>query len=99
MKFAPKPLLDSSISYWDWQNVGLCIDQDPETFFMDDNLRGRAKKEKELNAKKLCNRCPVKDRCLEHALRTPEVYGIWGGLTEIERNRLGRVRKPKDRQL
>ena len=99
MKFAPKPLLDSSIDYWRWQDTGLCNSEDPEAFFTDENIRGREKKEKEIRAKKICAKCPVKNTCLEHALRTPEVFGIWGGLTELERSKLGRVRKPKDRKF
>jgi hypothetical protein len=34
--------------------------------------------------KRLCDKCPVKDRCLDHAL-VHEKYGYWGGTTEIQR--------------
>jgi len=34
--------------------------------------------------KRLCARCPVKDKCLDHAL-VHEKYGYWGGTTEIQR--------------
>jgi hypothetical protein len=27
----------------------------------------------------------VRDQCLEYALQMREQYGIWGGLTEVER--------------
>ena len=29
--------------------------------------------------------CPVKGDCLESAVVIREPYGIWGGLTEVER--------------
>ena len=43
-------------------------------------------------AKRICAACPVRRLCLETALRNGERYGIWGGLTERERMRLGRRR-------
>ena len=29
--------------------------------------------------------CPVRQQCAEHALRVHEPYGVWGGLTEDDR--------------
>lgn len=43
----------------------------------------------EQQAKAICADCPVREQCLEHALRTPEQYGIWGGMTPQERRRVG----------
>lgn len=45
-------------------------------------------------ARLVCNRCPVKEQCLEHALVEKERWGMWGGLTPIERRRIER----KDRR-
>lgn len=42
----------------------------------------------EQQAKAICADCPVREQCLEHALRTPEQYGIWGGMTPRERRRM-----------
>jgi WhiB family redox-sensing transcriptional regulator len=36
----------------------------------------------------ICASCPVRAACLAHALATPELYGIWGGVTETSRHRL-----------
>lgn len=39
-----------------------------------------------------CDRCPVRQDCLEWALENRERYGIWGGLSERARRRLLRAR-------
>lgn len=72
-------------SDWDWQQEGECRKYDPETFFLEPLLRGSAKQKKIVAAKKICVPCPVKDKCLNHALVIPEDYGVWGGLSEEER--------------
>jgi WhiB family redox-sensing transcriptional regulator len=36
----------------------------------------------------ICGTCPVQQPCLEHALRTNEQHGIWGGKSERARRRL-----------
>ena len=38
-----------------------------------------------MEAKALCAACPVRAECLEFALETGQVHGIWGGLTAQER--------------
>lgn len=39
----------------------------------------------------LCQECPVRNTCLEHAIQAKEP-GIWGGMTEQERRRNRRSR-------
>ena len=39
-------------------------------------------------AKAICAGCPVRRQCLAFALRTHQVHGVWGGLTEQERHPL-----------
>lgn len=39
-----------------------------------------------------CQRCPVRDHCLEHALTTGDTFGIWA-LPERQRRRLRRARR------
>lgn len=41
-------------------------------------------------ARPYCETCPVRDKCLEHALENKERYGMWGGLIPIERRRIER---------
>ncbi len=39
-------------------------------------------------AKALCNTCEIVIQCRTHALKFKEPYGVWGGLSPIDRNRL-----------
>ena len=40
-----------------------------------------------MRAISVCITCPVQSECLNHALAVDERYGIWGGLTYLERRR------------
>jgi WhiB family transcriptional regulator, redox-sensing transcriptional regulator len=42
-------------------------------------------------AKSICRRCLVHERCLNEALSEPALQGIWGGLDERERHKLLRA--------
>jgi WhiB family redox-sensing transcriptional regulator len=42
-------------------------------------------------ARDLCRSCPLRSECLEHALAAKERFGMWGGLTPIERRRIERT--------
>ncbi len=46
-------------------------------------------------AKAICHECPVRDECLDYALRNRFNDGIWGGLTPNERKEL--LKYPKRR--
>ena len=39
-------------------------------------------------ARQICASCPVRELCLDYALRHGIVHGIWGGLTERDRRAL-----------
>lgn len=41
-------------------------------------------------ARSICELCPVRQECEQHALANKEYYGMWGGLTPIERRRIQR---------
>jgi WhiB family redox-sensing transcriptional regulator len=58
---------------------------DGATFFHPWNERGPARDEREQRAKAICATCPVIAECAAHALAVREAYGVWGGLTEHER--------------
>lgn len=66
-------------------SIPSCMVSDPEAWFVN-TFKGRSREV--VNAKRLCEACPVKSECLAYALANPELHGIWGGLTPRERSRL-----------
>lgn len=40
----------------------------------------------------MCQQCPVRVQCLDHALFYPEAFGVWGGTTPYQRTVLRRAR-------
>ena len=46
-----------------------------------------------VEAKAICEQCPVQQECLEHAIEHREKNGVWGGATERERLRIIRRRR------
>ena len=70
---------------WDWQLHGACRGENTSLFFHPDGARGPARARRQNAAKAVCARGPVLDACLKHALSVREPYGVWGGMTEDER--------------
>lgn len=70
-----------------WHGHGLCR-KSPDLFYPE-----RKDKEMAANAVAICMRCPVRQPCRQHALDEREQYGVWGGTTELERERIRRGRK------
>jgi WhiB family redox-sensing transcriptional regulator len=66
---------------------------DSGSFFHPDGERGPARARREARAKAICHTCPVLEMCREHALTVHEPYGIWGGLSESERETIIRSQK------
>lgn len=67
-----------------WRNRAACLDEDPELFFPGPSETG-------LEAKAVCARCPVMLTCRAKALERRESAGVWGGMTELDReNRIRR---------
>ncbi|MCW2529240.1 MAG: transcription factor WhiB [Pseudonocardiales bacterium] len=75
-------------SNWDWQGKAVCRGTDPEVFFMGENERGSRKRLHEERAKAMCAQCPVRQACLDWAVEVGEAFGVWGGTTPGERQRL-----------
>lgn len=44
-------------------------------------------------AKQACKACPVINQCAEYAIKHREVYGIWGGLSPLERKTIWKKMK------
>ena len=78
----PGPVAD----LWEWQMDGSCRTADPRLFFHPEGERGPARRDRDAAAKAVCGGCPVLQECRRHALTVREPYGVWGGLTEDERN-------------
>jgi WhiB family redox-sensing transcriptional regulator len=77
-----------------WQLEAACRGADATLFFAPNYFEKREEKDaREAKAKVLCRACPVREPCLEYALRTRDPHGIWGGLNELERRRLLRARE------
>ncbi len=70
----------------DWRDKSACLTVDPELFFPVGNT-GPAVDQIE-KAKAVCARCTVTEICLQYALETNQDSGVWGGLSEGERELL-----------
>ena len=77
----------------DWTQAA-CRGEDPELWFPESggrDLYGQARA--------TCQRCPIRERCLEYAMKREGGYGrvyragMWGGLTSNERYQLSKERK------
>ena len=69
---------------WDWQLAARCRGRDYPLFHPHVE-REPMRSEREAAAKQVCAHCPVKRECLDHALESGEPYGVWGGMSEGER--------------
>lgn len=65
-----------------WTAHALCGGR-PDDLFVEGASRQRT-------ARELCERCPVRRKCLVDALDNRITFGVWGGLTERERRGLVR---------
>ena len=63
-----------------------CKDSDPELFFPP-TLADAAV------AKIICEQCRERITCLNWALRDTQIFGIWGGTTDVERRELRHLQR------
>lgn len=70
---------------WEWQEKGACRGSETDLFFHPQNERGLARARRDRSAKSICARCDVRIECADYAIRAREPYGVWGGMTEEER--------------
>lgn len=85
----PGPLAE----VWEWQFEGSCRTSNPDVFFHPEGERGAARRRRDEAAKAICRSCPVLTQCREHALTVREPYGVWGALTEDEREAIYLARR------
>jgi WhiB family redox-sensing transcriptional regulator len=72
----------------DWRGAGACLSADPELFFPIGSSGPTARQVS--SALHVCASCPVRQQCLDFAMRMNEPEGIWGGTTPEERIRARR---------
>lgn len=78
-----------------WHAHALCGEETAELFFPVGSTGSALRQIQQ--AKAFCHRCPVMQQCLNWSLDTQEPHGVWGGLSEEERNQLlGRRRSDTD---
>jgi WhiB family redox-sensing transcriptional regulator len=70
----------------DWRDAALCQQFDADMWFPEKGVSPAP-------AKLLCGRCEVRAECLELALDANEQFGVWGGLSAMERRSLRRRRQ------
>ena len=70
---------------WEWQLQGASRAKDPCLFFHPEGERAPRRANREPPANAVCASCPVLLQCRAHALAAREPYGVWGGLSEHER--------------
>lgn len=77
-----------------WKLAGLCTTEaDPNDWFLSERNDSRATRQRVRDLKAICERCPVRERCLEASIENREPFGIWAGLTPSERDRVIRKRE------
>lgn len=64
-----------------------CAETDPEVFFPEPGRVDLARP-----AIEICDRCPVRNACLEPAVRDGE-HGVWGGTMEGQRRKIRNERR------
>ena len=71
-----------------WRKQAACRGLDVEAFYPVSEDEADA-----AEAKAICDVCPFRQACLEHALAHREREGVWGGTTERELRRIVRQRR------
>jgi len=77
---------------FEWQQHAACRGLHADFFFLPDETEHGVGFTAEIGTvKRMCAGCPVREDCLEHAIRHEE-HGIWAGTTARERKGLRRER-------
>lgn len=92
----PHPRLVRPRQDLSWHNEAACT-VDPDLFQHPYGETGEPKRARVAAAKAVCNTCPVLATCQKDALDRREPNGIWGGMSEDERQAILRRRRPSRR--
>jgi WhiB family transcriptional regulator, redox-sensing transcriptional regulator len=77
---------DGRAAHRGWRSISACRDLPTGVFFSVDSMGPR----EERAAKAVCSECLVIDDCLAYAITHDVPFGVWGGLTMVERRPLRR---------
>lgn len=81
----------------DWRNSAACLGAETDVFFPAGSSPEALDQVEE--AKRDCQRCPVREQCLAWALEAKQDFGVWGGLDEEERREIHGRRAPRSRPV
>jgi Transcription factor WhiB len=79
---SPLPDMSDLISRPAWQKRAACRGDGTERFFPPAGAADM------LEARRICNTCPVTEECLQFALHDPGLKGIWAGTSGRQRIRM-----------
>ena len=68
----------------EWEKAN-CWGVGTDAFYIQDDERGAALKQKTVYARAVCSVCPIQRECLVYAFKH-ERFGMWGAMTYAERN-------------
>lgn len=72
-----------------WRAEAACRNKPPRLFFPpSEDPYSRQRNSLYDYARMICAGCPVREACLDFALRSREQHGLWGGLAPEERRQL-----------
>jgi hypothetical protein len=73
-------------TFVDWTKAS-CEGLDTNLFYDVEEMRtgNPERKERMDSIRRLCSSCPIFQKCMEWGFEEEE-YGVWGGLTSVERN-------------
>ncbi|OHU75491.1 transcription factor WhiB [Mycobacteroides chelonae] len=77
--------LEPGLDELEWQVKAVCRGMSTDIFYYAETQRGALRKQYEVQAKQICNECPVRRPCAAYAMRTDEPHGVWGAMTTRER--------------
>lgn len=84
-------VLGACIQAWGeaWRLLAACRGlSDADILFFAEGGRGKVVRRNTARGKAICKSCPVTEECLQFALDYDVPFGVYGGLTRKERERL-----------
>lgn len=76
-----------------WAQEAACRDTDEAIIWVTDPSHEKNSPTKTVEKLEICAACPVRVQCLRYSLEASfgEVFGVWGGTTQLERRSFSRV--------